>query len=62
MQAHKRMCQMSLIFFRVLLIALLICLSAMKGDRKAWYYSKVSCLPTLDGGTAPVLIQCCADT
>ena len=34
----------------------------MKGDRKAWHYSKVGCLLTLDGGTAPVLIQCCADT
>ena len=34
----------------------------MKGDRKAWHYSKVGCLLTLNGGTAPVLIQCCADT
>ena len=34
----------------------------MKGDRKAWHYSKVGCLLTLNGGTGPVLIQCCADT
>ena len=34
----------------------------MKGGRKAWHYSKVGCLLTLNGGTAPVPIQCCADT
>ena len=34
----------------------------MKGDRKAWHYSKVGCLLILNGGPAPVLIQCCADT
>ena len=36
-------------------------LSAMKGDTEAWNYSKVGCLLTLNGGTAPVLIQCCTD-
>ena len=34
----------------------------MKGDIKAWHYSKVGCLPKLNGDTAQVLIQCCADT
>ena len=48
-------------FFRVLLIALLTRLSTMKGDRKAWNFSKIGCLPTLNGGTEPVLIQCRVD-
>ena len=33
----------------------------MKGDRKAWHYSQVGCLPTLYNGIMPVLIQCCTD-
>ena len=47
--------------FRVLFIALLTCFSRIKCDRKTWNYSKVGCLPTLNGGTAPVVIQCCVD-